>query len=686
MKKGLKVRKKSKTSVFMKVTIFSLFLLAVVFNIYALFFNEISKYTGYDISPTALVSLFIEADPDINITSPLNITYNFGIGGSYILDLNVTSDMPIDTWNYRLYDNKHGEWTGNWVVFSPNTSFNAVRWSNTINAVAYTPSGKIGRDNETFFVSVPNSAPIIYDVNSTIQVCEGQSLFYQFYAIDLDEDENPIGLDTVSRSPPSTRFFVQRDSWLRTLYNFSIFSGKMGKSDVGGINGGYVTYPSYNISVSDGEYSDSKMTSITIIEKNNAPTIEDIAAKTIWNRGENSTLYEVIDVSDLEFDNGYGNLTFSVSTVNGSGIDLKLFNASFNSTHGIINFTAGNFTPLGGYNVTVCVNDTGLSNQHSNISIVCNQSGSSIFACDSFSLSITDNNRPPTIIDYNPKNLTLNVSGTNNLYFNVTKYDPDGGIPDAYWYVDGVFKERDEGSLVDEFNYAFECEITGVHTILVNVSDGLLVDSLGWGVLILPVGCDTPSGGGGGGGGSSIPSCLPQWGCDSWGLCQNAEASLNSGLLSGDDYRIIQDSCNVDEFESSTCGFQVRNCRDVKDCFLSSGKPEEIQYCHYTENPSCSDKLKNCHNGDCELLVDCGGPCNTCPSCTDKKKNQGEEGVDCGGPCPWRCVPSVPLLKRKEVIYGFLILLLLLIVLVIIKFVRVLRENRALAQQKRFPN
>ncbi|RME53783.1 hypothetical protein D6783_00880 [Candidatus Woesearchaeota archaeon] len=38
------------------------------------------------------------------------------------------------------------------------------------------------------------------------------------------------------------------------------------------------------------------------------------------------------------------------------------------------------------------------------------------------------------------------------------------------------------------------------------------------------------------------------------------------------------------------------------------------------------------HNGK-EEGVDCGGPCEPCPSCTDGVRNQGEEGVDCGGPC-----------------------------------------------------
>jgi len=48
---------------------------------------------------------------------------------------------------------------------------------------------------------------------------------------------------------------------------------------------------------------------------------------------------------------------------------------------------------------------------------------------------------------------------------------------------------------------------------------------------------------------------------------------------------------------------------------------------------SCYDGIKNCHHGLCEEDVDCGGPCEPCPSCSDGIQNQGEEGIDCGGPC-----------------------------------------------------
>ncbi len=51
------------------------------------------------------------------------------------------------------------------------------------------------------------------------------------------------------------------------------------------------------------------------------------------------------------------------------------------------------------------------------------------------------------------------------------------------------------------------------------------------------------------------------------------------------------------------------------------------------QKPSCFDGIENCHDGLCESGVDCGGPCNACPSCSDRIQNQGETGMDCGGPC-----------------------------------------------------
>ncbi|MBU3941524.1 MAG: hypothetical protein KKF74_01280, partial [Nanoarchaeota archaeon] len=102
-----------------------------------------------------------------------------------------------------------------------------------------------------------------------------------------------------------------------------------------------------------------------------------------------------------------------------------------------------------------------------------------------------------------------------------------------------------------------------------------------------------------GGGGAGI-ICEELWECSEWGKC------LPSGI-------------------------QIRICKDLTDCGTEFRKPFESMDCEYVG--TCSDLIKNCHNGLCEEGVDCGGPCKPCPTCFDGIQNQGEEGIDCGGPC-----------------------------------------------------
>ena len=94
-----------------------------------------------------------------------------------------------------------------------------------------------------------------------------------------------------------------------------------------------------------------------------------------------------------------------------------------------------------------------------------------------------------------------------------------------------------------------------------------------------------------------IPKCKPNWVCGNWSKC------LPSGI-------------------------QTRECKDLNNCNVSLWVPETVRNCTYI--PTCDDKIKN----QGEEGVDCGGPCPPCPTCFDGIKNQGEEGIDCGGPCP----------------------------------------------------
>jgi hypothetical protein len=667
--------------------LFSIMLIISV--IYGLFIFS-TPVTGFDTSSTGSVVFGILGEPFLKILYPYgnNYTYNFSVGDIYTLYLNLSTDEQLTSFNYTLFDLHHNVTVSgqNNVAFSPNTTFNAVRWTNQLFVTGYTDSGKIARDNVTFFIHVPNSAPIIYGINSSIYICEGSSLFYNFYAFDADED---FLTPSISGNGYFFIDYLGQNQSNLTLNYFLIFSGRLSKNSVGGLNNGSYTH-NIAVSASDGVLSDTALPNITVIEINNPLRINPplgLTVATVWNIGENSTLLKWINISDYEYDSyNYGTHSFNVTITNSTGQLVNLFNLTSVGGNALINFTATNQTPVGVYNVKICVNDTGLTNPNPKILFECGQTGGSATSCDNFQLTVTNKNRQPTIIKHYPdNNKTLDVSGDDTLYFNITKYDPDGTTPDTYWYVNGVFSEIDKGSLVDEFNYRFGCGVEGLQKVKVEITDGELNDSLSWNISVGYVPCSNPpasSGGGGGGGGGAAPRCTPRWACQSWGICQIADVSLEGGLLSGVDYRKIKDVCDLKQISDQRCGFESRECIDLANCSSSFGKPNVVDFCLYVENPSCSDGIKDCHNGDCEVLVDCGGPCKPCPSCSDGLKNQEEEGIDCGGPCPWKCVPEVPLLKRKEVVYGFFIILLLIIIVIVIQLLRVLKYKRALKERQ----
>lgn len=604
------------------------------------------RFTGAGV--TASVGIFIEAARFINITSPLNTTYNFDASDEFILDLNVTSNFIPDNWLFSLHSYQFSTIVNDSSSFTPNTTFVAERGSNLLTVHANV-SDQLFNQSVVFYVNVSDSSPILDGINSSIYVCEDENLNYPFNITNLDNDE--LTLDITPKNP----FFVDPPLFVSGIYvNASIISGILTKPYVG-------TY-SEMIYVSDGTYTDSVYTNITVIEINHAPDIQIIGVQTIYTRGDNNTLYKQIQVNDEEDgDSDSSNFVFNLNFYDNE----TLFNIS---DDGWINFTA-NTSQVGVYNIGVCVTDSGLSDPHEQISL-CNQTGGSLTTCQNFSLTITDENRPPTITSHYPTNSSL--SGTNDLYFNISKYDPDGTIPDSYWYVGNSLKQYSSGNSTDEFTYSFGCGVSGFYNIGVNITDGLLNDSYNWEVRVNEIVCpvESPSSGGGGGGGTG-PSCTPLWVCGSWNVCQLSEKGLEVGILSGEDYRDVKEKCDVFGWGSGYCGFQIRNCVDLNSCNTTIKKPEQFQECFYVEEPSCHDGVKNCHDGDCELLVDCGGPCDACPTCSDGIQNQGEEGIDCGGPCPWKCDLEQPLLRRGSTLWILLILLMILIIIIIIKIKKI---------------
>ncbi len=600
--------------------------------------------------------------PNITIDSPMNNTYNFMIYEPFLIDLNVSPNFYADTWWYDLYDIHHDEIAYSNISFWPNTTLEALRWENKLTVYANNSTGYVVNASVDFEIYAPNSLPII-SIDPEIFVCEDTALSdYLFNVTDLDED-NTTSLIMVS--PEQPEFYVNfNDTVNRTTNAFELFSDILNKTHAGGPNGGYETH-SRRIAVFDIALMNFAInyTDIIVIEINHAPNITNPGIQTIYGQGENSTFYLPIFADDIEDGNiSSGNLTANIS------FDGEyLFNIT---PEGIINYTS-NTSEASVNNITVCVSDLGLQNPHQNISL-CNQTGFNLSSCINFSLTITDENRPPNITSHWPLNLTFETLGTSDLYFNITSYDPDGTIPDAYWYVDDNFKSYSQGDYLSEFDYTFGCGISGGHAIKAEVTDGLLNDSIQWNITIEEIACpEVPRSRGGGG-----ERCVPKWGCGGWGMCMNLEQALQEGNLSGQEYREIKENCSELGLGEYTCGVQERICKDVNRCFSDYFERIERKECHYTLNPNCNDKIKNCHDGSCELLIDCGGPCTPCPSCSDGIQNQNEEGIDCGGPCPWPCEPEKPApLPERNLRYGFLLLLIILLLYIMNKTFKIIEKK-----------
>jgi len=189
------------------------------------------------------------------------------------------------------------------------------------------------------------------------------------------------------------------------------------------------------------------------------------------------------------------------------------------------------------------------------------------------------------------------------------------------------------------------------------------------------------SGGGSGGdsGGSNI--CQESNLCTDWSQCQNLDDSLKSGELVFSDYSNFKADCAKAKLADKDCGYQTRECNIIDAC-KNLTMPSQAQYCQYSVNPSCSDGIKNCHDGKCEVLVDCGGPCAPCGSCSNGIKDKGEQGIDCGGVCAKAC-PSIPLkdilTSRTTQIYfyiGILIILLGILIAFVAKLIHLVNKAK----------
>jgi hypothetical protein len=582
---------------------------------------------------------------DVSGNKTRNITSDFWIWQNQTGNITLTwSDITSGYYCYLdYYDNDPR-------FYTINTSLN-MRSSNSFDTMV----NNIGLVFIKFRISdVPvNSAPVVNGINQRIYVCEGKQLpndgspYTNFSVIDIDT-LNDATVSLVSST--YSGFFQLSDPQPvnTTHYNYTLDSGLFDtKGVLGGVGNVGWNNITLNVSVDDGDADNKKynfsLFDITVIEINHRPVINTIGSKTVQTKGDNSSFYyQMISTDDEEVDSTDGGMSFNISYSNHSAFNLFSIN-----NYGVMNFTA-NYSLLGPnnasvvHNLTVCSIDNGLSNPHSMIQSYCGVSGGSNYSCENFSLTITEENRAPDITSYSPSSLSLTGNSSSSLRFNVTSYDADGTIPDVYWYMDNTFVEFDSGtsseSLNQDLTYTFSCGFSGTHVIKAVVTDGLLNDSVSWNVSVSYTACPAGTSGSTTGTTSSTSSttsnCTPKWECEEYNDCKNLkEAELSGNNINGLIYD-LRTRCKDFNWSDNVCGYQERGCSDSNSCNSDVLKPGLIRECYYTIDPSCHDGILNCHNGSCEFLVDCGGPCKACPTCSDKIKNQGETGVDCGGPCP----------------------------------------------------
>ena len=527
-----------------------------------------------------------------------------------------------------------------------------------------------------------NYPPKIWNLENEIYVCENKQLFYYFNA----SDENIDNINVLI-SPPNPFFINFEEKINSTFANYKIISGvlQQDKIDVKRAdNQGWAVYKE-SVIASDGYTTDLVKTNITIIEVNDKPIIQPVGVHTIWTHGDDSIFYYELNVSDEEDGNRTdGNLVFNLYFLD--------FSSFFDiDENGIMNVD-GNDSSIapGVYNLRVCANDSGLNRiPHFKIDSCLPENVNSLGACDDFSLTITNENRAPEIKSFYPNNGEVINAGYNDIKFNVSVYDADGTLPDVYWYVNGEFAEKDSGNLSYDFIHNFGCGVSGDFNVSAIATDGLLNDSIQWNISVAYTAC--PGGGsGGGGGGGGILTCNEEWVCEDWHQCRNLKNDFDEGSISKEFEIEINARCDIFNYNDEVCGYHERECIDLKHCKSIKKKPGLIEECYYTENPTCGDGIRNCHEGSCEILIDCGGPCFDCPTCNDGLKNQDEEGVDCGGQCSL-CIEK-PYPGAFRTIFSFSLIFLLIIVLILLAwqirryFILLGKRKKSREDKKKFEN
>jgi len=148
------------------------------------------------------------------------------------------------------------------------------------------------------------------------------------------------------------------------------------------------------------------------------------------------------------------------------------------------------------------------------------------------------------------------------------------------------------------------------------------------------------AGSGGSGGGGVTRPCKPEYECFDYHRCAPNGTKIQRCVdIHGCERDVFltvpcnyerqlfcNESWNCSEWsQCSVNGTQYRNCTDINECGTRKNIPELVQSCEYIG--TCSDSIKNCHNGICEEGIDCGGPCSSCKNIEVPYPFKEERGI-----------------------------------------------------------
>lgn len=531
------------------------------------------------------------------------------VGGSFSQDF-PSFDLNSDT-GIIIINNSDDVDVGNHVIFAWADDGNGESQSNPFNIEI------INREE----------APVWNGTIPHQYVCEDLIHYYRIDDISYDPDPNE-----------DIDFYYSEPYWEALSFSDTELIVDADALDIG---------DHFNIEIGamdfDDRISSTTPANFTVLEVNDEPEFKNytfiegndsainstiISPLPPGNASPSTNYYLDINAEDEEDGN---NLTYSVDFVNETIFII-------NSSTGEINFTP-ELSDGGEHNLSICIADQGLSSLHDNSSI-CNETGAIKEKCYNTSIFI-GNNTAPEIINWTPYNVSVTIREGSSRAFEIEYWDREETSMYVEWKLDSEIVKNETVSPTNgtypnnTYVYSPGYEEAGNHTLRVMVYDGEFNDSNLWEITVLDVPLTEPEEGSGGGGGGGMPIfCNESWKCGFWTACQKLTDSITYPVR-GD----ILDKCAAEDVPEGYCGYQTRICEDLSECGTTYDKPLEIQGCYYSPNPNCFDGIQNCHHGSCELLVDCGGPCPACPTCSDGILNQGEERIDCGGPCP-ACLPE----------------------------------------------